>query len=79
MDEIPEDIDNEGMVEGVDMNPNSARNKVSDIVICNNLRAFTSDVDLDTVHVYEFPEYLDIATTHLLWGESEAEELFVGP
>ncbi|KAK5835519.1 hypothetical protein PVK06_011210 [Gossypium arboreum] len=78
LEEILGDIDNEGMVEGEDAQPYSAGNMGYGIVIRNNLGTFISSIDPDAAHVGEFPEYEEIVLTHLLEGELDAEELFVG-
>ncbi|PPS19744.1 hypothetical protein GOBAR_AA00827 [Gossypium barbadense] len=78
LEEILGDIDDEGMVEGEDAQPYSARNMGYGIVIRNNLGTFISSIDPDAAHVGEFPKYEEIVLTHLLEGELDAEELFVG-
>ncbi|PPD88403.1 hypothetical protein GOBAR_DD14664 [Gossypium barbadense] len=78
LDDIPEDIDDEGTVEGEDVHPHAVRNTGSGIVIRNNSGSFITDVDLDAVLAREFTEYPNILPAHLVDKESDIEELFVG-
>ncbi|PPD73632.1 hypothetical protein GOBAR_DD29445 [Gossypium barbadense] len=78
LDDIPEDIDDEGPVEGENTNPHSAGNTGPGIVIRNNPGSFMTDVDPDATLVHEFPEYTNIVLDHLVDNEFDEEELFVG-
>ncbi|PPD83582.1 hypothetical protein GOBAR_DD19479 [Gossypium barbadense] len=78
LDEVPDDIDDEGAMEGQDVHPQSVRNTRFDIVIWNDLGAHMSSIEPDMALVYEFPEYLDIVPTHLMETNSEVGELYVG-
>ncbi|PPR86660.1 hypothetical protein GOBAR_AA34027 [Gossypium barbadense] len=77
-DDIPEDIDKEGPVEGENANPYSVGNTGPGIVIRNNPGSFMTDVDPDATLAPEFPEYTNIVPAHLLHEEFGDEELFVG-
>ncbi|KAK5842946.1 hypothetical protein PVK06_005369 [Gossypium arboreum] len=77
LDDIPEDIDNEGPVEGENANPHSVGNTGPGIVIRNNLRFFMTNVDPDAAFAYEVLEYTNIVPAHLLDDEFGDEELFV--
>ncbi|MFQ6650428.1 hypothetical protein Gotur_023476, partial [Gossypium turneri] len=77
LDDIPEDIDEEGPVEGENTNPHSARNTGPGIVIRNNLGTFMIDVDLDAALAREFLKYPNIVPTHLVYNEFGEDELFV--
>ncbi|PPD73494.1 hypothetical protein GOBAR_DD29570 [Gossypium barbadense] len=78
LDDISEDIDEEGPVEGENVNPHSVGNTGPSIVIRNNPGSFMTDVDLDAVLAHEFPEYTNIMSAHLVDNEFDEEELFVG-
>ncbi|MFQ6642433.1 hypothetical protein Gotur_017615, partial [Gossypium turneri] len=78
LDNIPEDIDKEGPVEGENANPYSVGNTGPDIVIRNNPRSFMTDVDPDVALAREFPKYTNIVPAHLVDEEFGDEELFVG-
>ncbi|PPD88385.1 hypothetical protein GOBAR_DD14682 [Gossypium barbadense] len=78
LDDIPEDIDDEGPVKGEDVNPHSGKNTGPGIVIRNNLGAFMTNVDPDVALAREFLEYTNIVPTHILDEEFDGEELFVG-
>ncbi|MFQ6661985.1 hypothetical protein Gotur_029962, partial [Gossypium turneri] len=77
LDDIPEDIDEEGPVEGENANPYSAGNTGLGIVIRNNPGTFMSDVDPDAALAREFSKYPDIVPTHLVHNEFDEEELFI--
>ncbi|PPR87720.1 hypothetical protein GOBAR_AA32970 [Gossypium barbadense] len=78
LDDIPEDIDEEGAVECENVNPHSVGNMGPGIVIRNNLVSFMTDVDPDAALAREFPEYTNILPAYLLNDESDNKELFVG-
>ncbi|PPD93961.1 hypothetical protein GOBAR_DD09012 [Gossypium barbadense] len=63
LDENPEDIDDEGVVEGAELNPNSIGNTRFGIAIRNNPGASMLKLDPDAAHAREFPEYPDIVIT----------------
>ncbi|PPS10158.1 hypothetical protein GOBAR_AA10487 [Gossypium barbadense] len=66
LDDIPEDIDDEGQLEGKNANPYSAGNTGPGIVIRNNPGSFMTDVDPDAALAREFPKYTNIVMAHLL-------------
>ncbi|KAL1086672.1 hypothetical protein V6Z11_D08G129200 [Gossypium hirsutum] len=78
LDEVPDDINDEGAMEGQDVHPQSVRKTRFDIVIWNDLGAHMSSIEPDMALLYEFPEYLDIVPTHLMETNSEVGELYVG-
>ncbi|PPR92240.1 hypothetical protein GOBAR_AA28436 [Gossypium barbadense] len=77
LDDIPEDIDEEGPVEGENANPYLVGNTSPDIVIRNNPGTFMTDVDPDVALARKFPKYTNIMPAHLLDDEFGDEELFV--
>ncbi|XP_040932388.1 uncharacterized protein [Gossypium hirsutum] len=78
VDEVPDDIDDEGVNGEVNVNASSVRNQICRIVIHNNPRAHMSRIDPDAAHVAEFPEYPEIQFAHRMIVYSDPEELFVG-
>ncbi|XP_012442176.1 uncharacterized protein LOC105767211 [Gossypium raimondii] len=78
LDDIPEDIDEEGPVEGENAIPHPIGNTGPGIIIRNNPGTFMSDVDPDAALAREFSEYPDIVPTHLVHNEFDEEELFIG-
>ncbi|XP_012472493.1 uncharacterized protein LOC105789672 [Gossypium raimondii] len=78
LDDIPEDIDEEGPIEGENANPHSSGNTGPGIVIRNNPGTFMSNVDPDAALAREFPKFPNIVPTHLVDNEFDEEELFVG-
>ncbi|PPD94115.1 hypothetical protein GOBAR_DD08852 [Gossypium barbadense] len=60
LDDIPEDIDDEGPVEGENANPYLAGNTGPGIVIRNNPGSFMTNVDPNAGVAREFPEYTNI-------------------
>ncbi|KAK5775272.1 hypothetical protein PVK06_043145 [Gossypium arboreum] len=78
LDDILEEIDDKGPVEGENVNPHSAENTGPDIVIRNNLKSFMANVDLDAAFALEFVEYTNIVPICLLDKEFDGEELFIG-
>ncbi|PPD99418.1 hypothetical protein GOBAR_DD03560 [Gossypium barbadense] len=78
LDDIPEDIDKEELVEGENVNPHSVGNTSPGIIIRNNIGSFMTDVDLDAALAREFPKYANIVPAHLVDNEFNEEELFVG-
>ncbi|KAL1173795.1 hypothetical protein V6Z11_A05G436700 [Gossypium hirsutum] len=77
VDEVPDDIDDEGVNEEVNVNAFSVGNQIHRIVIHNNPGAHMSRIDPDAVHVAEFPEYPEIQSAHRMTVYSNLEELFV--
>ncbi|PPS18913.1 hypothetical protein GOBAR_AA01652 [Gossypium barbadense] len=78
VDEIPDDIDDEGVNEEVNVNASSIGNQIRRIVIHNNPKAHMSRIDPDTAYAVEFPEYPKIQSAHRMVIYSDPEELFVG-
>ncbi|XP_017617936.2 uncharacterized protein LOC108462504 [Gossypium arboreum] len=78
VDEVPDDIDDEGVNEEVNVNAYSVGNQIRRIVIHNNPGAHMSRIDPDATHVAEFPEYPEIQSAHQMAVYSDPEELFVG-
>ncbi|MFQ6636025.1 hypothetical protein Gotur_014121, partial [Gossypium turneri] len=78
LDDIPEDIDEKGLVDGENTNPHSTRNTGLGIVIRNNSGSFMTDVDPDAALAREFLKYTNIVPAHLVDNEFDEEELFVG-
>ncbi|PPR94062.1 hypothetical protein GOBAR_AA26605 [Gossypium barbadense] len=74
LDDIPEDIDVEGSVEGENVNPHPVENTGPTIIIRNNPRSFMTYMDPDTTLACEFPEYPNIVPNHLLDEEFDGEE-----
>ncbi|MFQ6651438.1 hypothetical protein Gotur_023769, partial [Gossypium turneri] len=77
LNDIPEDIDKEGPVEGENAIPHQVGNMGPGIIIRNNPGTFMSDVDPDAALAREFSEYPDIVPTHLVHNEFDEEELFI--
>ena len=63
-DEVPDDIDDEGVNGDGNVNASLVRNQIRRIVIHNNLGVHMSQIDPDAAHVAEFPEYPEILLTH---------------
>ncbi|PPR84135.1 hypothetical protein GOBAR_AA36576 [Gossypium barbadense] len=78
VDEVPEDIDDEGMNNEVNVNVPSVGNQIHRIVIHNNPGAHMSQIDPDSVYAAEFPEYPKIQSAHRMAVYSNPEDLFVG-
>ncbi|PPS17092.1 hypothetical protein GOBAR_AA03487 [Gossypium barbadense] len=64
VDEVPDDIDDEGVNEKVNVNASSVENQISLIVIHNNPEAHMSRIDPDAAHAAKFPEYPEIQFAH---------------
>ncbi|XP_017647920.1 uncharacterized protein LOC108488126 [Gossypium arboreum] len=78
MDDVPNDIDDEGVNEDGNINASLVRNQIHRIVIHNNPEAHISQIDPDSTHAAEFPEYPEILPAHQMAIYSDPEELFVG-
>ncbi|PPS11334.1 hypothetical protein GOBAR_AA09300 [Gossypium barbadense] len=78
VDEVPDDIDGEGVNEDGNINASSVGNQVRRIVIHNNPRVHMSRIDPDAVHTIEFSEYPEILPAHRMAVYFDPEELFVG-
>ncbi|KAL1179921.1 hypothetical protein V6Z11_A03G193700 [Gossypium hirsutum] len=78
VDKVPDDIDDEGVNEEVNVNASSVGNQIRRIVIHNNSGAHMSRIDLDMAHAAEFPEYPEIQSAHRMVVYSDPDELFVG-
>ncbi|KAH1046872.1 hypothetical protein J1N35_037656 [Gossypium stocksii] len=75
---VPNDIDDEGVNEDVNVYTSSIENLSRDIFIRNNLRAHMSIVNPDMAHAFKFLEYYNILPAHRLVTDLECEELFMG-
>ncbi|PPE01164.1 hypothetical protein GOBAR_DD01807 [Gossypium barbadense] len=78
LDEVPNDIDDEGMNEDGNVYTSSIENLSRDIFIRNDLGAHMSIVNPCVAHASKFLEYSDILPAHRLVADLECEELFVG-
>ncbi|KAK5775117.1 hypothetical protein PVK06_042985 [Gossypium arboreum] len=78
IDEVSDDIDDEGTNDDRNVNTSSVGNLIRRIVIHNDFGAHTLLINLDAAHVAKFPEYPDILPVQRLAIDSEHEELFVG-
>ncbi|PPR81642.1 hypothetical protein GOBAR_AA39073 [Gossypium barbadense] len=78
VDEVMNDIDDEGVNDDENVNTSLTTNQIRRIVIHNNPRAYMSLIDHDTMHVTEFQDYFDIILAHRLAVDFDPEELFVG-
>ncbi|PPD94154.1 hypothetical protein GOBAR_DD08830 [Gossypium barbadense] len=63
LDEVSDDINDEGANDDRNFYAFLVRNLTRGILIRNNLRYHMSIVDPDTVHAFKFPEYPDILST----------------
>ncbi|PPD95287.1 hypothetical protein GOBAR_DD07695 [Gossypium barbadense] len=77
VDEVLDDIDDEGVNENGNVNASSVGNQICRIVIHNNPEAHMSRIDPDAAYAAEFSKYLKILPTHWLAVDSDLE-LFVG-
>ncbi|PPD99742.1 hypothetical protein GOBAR_DD03214 [Gossypium barbadense] len=68
LDEVSNNIDDEGANKGEDVHPLSVRNSSCGIAIRNDLGAHMLSVDLDAALASNFREYLDIISSH--WPSS---------
>ncbi|PPS17661.1 hypothetical protein GOBAR_AA02913 [Gossypium barbadense] len=64
VDEVPDDIDDEGVNDDGNVNASSIGNQIRRIVIHNNLETHISRIDPDVVHAAEFLEYPEILPAH---------------
>ncbi|KAL1073470.1 hypothetical protein V6Z11_D11G223700 [Gossypium hirsutum] len=78
VDEVPDDIDDEGPEEVEDVHGPSFSNPSRGIVLRNEPGSDMLNVDPDAAHASEFFEYTDIVPTHRLASNSQFEELFIG-
>ncbi|KAH1065679.1 hypothetical protein J1N35_030666 [Gossypium stocksii] len=78
VEDVPDDIDDEGVNEDGNINASSVENRIRRIVIHNNPGAHMSRINPDAAHATEFLEYPEILPTHQMAIYSDPEELFVG-
>ncbi|PPS09197.1 hypothetical protein GOBAR_AA11454 [Gossypium barbadense] len=78
VDEVPDDIYDEGVNDDGNINDSSVGNQIRRIVIHNNPGVHISRIDPDAVYVAEFSKYPEILTAHRMAVYSNPEELFVG-
>ncbi|PPD81755.1 hypothetical protein GOBAR_DD21311 [Gossypium barbadense] len=78
MDEVSDDIDDEGVNDNGNVNASSVENQIQRSVIHNNPGAHMSLIDPDTAHAAEFSKYPEIILAHRLVVDSDPKELFVG-
>ncbi|KAK5825480.1 hypothetical protein PVK06_020317 [Gossypium arboreum] len=78
LDEVSNDIDNEGVNEGENVHAPFVGNLSRGIIIRNDPRAYILSLNLDARHASEFPESLNIIPSHLLMANSKLEELYIG-
>ncbi|PPD67021.1 hypothetical protein GOBAR_DD36100 [Gossypium barbadense] len=78
LDEVPEDIDDEGPEEVENVHAPSFSNPSRGIILRNDPTGDMLSVDLDAAYAPEFPEYADIVSAHRLTSNSQLKELFVG-
>ncbi|KAH1098407.1 hypothetical protein J1N35_015328, partial [Gossypium stocksii] len=64
LDELLDDINDEGMDEGENVHTPSVGNLSRGIVILNDLEAYMLNVDPNGTHELEFPKYQDIIPSH---------------
>ncbi|PPR84830.1 hypothetical protein GOBAR_AA35882 [Gossypium barbadense] len=77
VDEVPDDIDDEGVNDDGNVNASSVRNQIRCIVIHNNPGAHILQINLDAAHTAKFPKYPKILPAHRLAVDFDPEELFV--
>ncbi|PPD99558.1 hypothetical protein GOBAR_DD03422 [Gossypium barbadense] len=77
-DEVPDDIDDEGVNEDGNINASSVENQIRRIVIHNIPGAHMSRIDPDAARATEFSEYLEIPHANRMGVYSDLEELCVG-
>ncbi|PPR92766.1 hypothetical protein GOBAR_AA27907 [Gossypium barbadense] len=70
IDEVLNDIDDEGPKKIEDVHGSSFNNPNYGIVLRNELGGDILKVDPNTVHAFEFPEYADIVPAHRLTSNS---------
>ncbi|PPS01374.1 hypothetical protein GOBAR_AA19291 [Gossypium barbadense] len=78
LDEVSDDIDDEGVNNDRNVYAFLVRNLTRGILICNDPRYHMSILDPDAVHAFEFHKYPDILPIHRLATDPKREELFVG-
>ncbi|PPS05008.1 hypothetical protein GOBAR_AA15659 [Gossypium barbadense] len=79
IDEVPDDINDEGVNNDGNVNASLARNHIRRrIVIHNNFGVHMSWIDPDAAHAAEFSEYPEILSAHRMAVYSDLEELFMG-
>ncbi|PPS04248.1 hypothetical protein GOBAR_AA16417 [Gossypium barbadense] len=78
VDEVPDDIDDEGVNDDENINASSVGNQICRIMIHNNPEAHMSRIDPDTTYAAEFSQYPKIPPSYQLAVDSDLEELFVG-
>ncbi|PPS14338.1 hypothetical protein GOBAR_AA06238 [Gossypium barbadense] len=78
LDEVSDDINDEGMNGDRNFYTSSFGNPSLGIVICNVIEAHMSIIDPNVAYASKFSKYLDILLTHQLTADLEREELFVG-
>ncbi|PPR87262.1 hypothetical protein GOBAR_AA33424 [Gossypium barbadense] len=76
VDEVPDDIDDEGVNDDGKVNASSIGNQIRRIVIHNNPRVHMSRIDPDATHAAEFSEYPEILPAYRMVVYSDPEELF---
>ncbi|KAK5804134.1 hypothetical protein PVK06_031783 [Gossypium arboreum] len=78
VDEVPNNIDDEGPEEVEDVHSPSFSNLSREIILQNEHRGNMLNIDPEAVHAPKFPEYADIVPAHRLVSNSQFKELFVG-
>ncbi|PPD97882.1 hypothetical protein GOBAR_DD05084 [Gossypium barbadense] len=78
VDEVSDDIDDEGVNEDGNVNASSVGNQIHHIVIHNNLVAYMSRIGPNAARAVEFLEYREILPAHRMVVYSDPEELLVG-
>ncbi|PPS09565.1 hypothetical protein GOBAR_AA11075 [Gossypium barbadense] len=78
VDEVLDDINNEGPEEVEDVHCPSFSNPSHGIILRNELGGDMLNVNPNAAHASEFPEYADIVHAHKLAVNSQFEELFIG-
>ncbi|KAH1097989.1 hypothetical protein J1N35_014910 [Gossypium stocksii] len=78
LDEVLDDIDEEGANDDENVNRSSVGNLIRCIVICNDPGAHMSLIDPNATYFVKFSECLDILPTHSLVVYFELEELLMG-
>ncbi|KAH1073866.1 hypothetical protein J1N35_026194 [Gossypium stocksii] len=77
VDEVPDDIDDEGLEEVEDVHDISFSNSSRGIILRNEPRGDMLNVDPNAAHASKFSEYTDIVPAHRLAVNSQFEELFI--
>ncbi|PPS06894.1 hypothetical protein GOBAR_AA13754 [Gossypium barbadense] len=78
VDEVPDDIDDEGVNNDGNVNASSVGNQIRRIMIHNNPGVHMSQINPDAAYAAEFSEYPKILPAHRMTVYSDPEELFVG-